>query len=147
MPIWHVLVMDVELALLPLAHDVGELQIEVPSIGLHLEAGSSVDGQSFVGLDGLCLQVEDPLPQPPMGTSPQEALTQRHETRNVQDAIGVQVMKLQVVGQEKRPHEVVQGQRQALVDEWGMQHLFFLNWGGHQLIHRCPPIVQIPHRD
>jgi hypothetical protein len=44
---------------------------------------------------------EDSTPKHPMGFDPQKAFTERDEIRNVQNRIGIQIMELNPIREEK----------------------------------------------
>jgi hypothetical protein len=52
-----------------------------------------------------------------MGLDPQKALTERDETRNVQNRIGIQIMELNLIRKEKAAKKRVRGKRKSSEDE------------------------------
>jgi hypothetical protein len=86
----------------------GHLEIEVRDIRAHLAAkATSLIAQGVP--DG-----ENPAPKRPMGLDPQETLTEHDKTRNVHDCIGIQIMKLNPIREEKATKKRVWGEATAL---------------------------------
>jgi hypothetical protein len=54
---------------------------------------------------------EDSAPKHPMGFDPQKAFTKRDETRNVQNCVGIQIMELNPVCEQKSAEERMWGKR------------------------------------
>jgi hypothetical protein len=54
---------------------------------------------------------ENPAPKRSVGYDPQEAFTKRDETRNVQNRIGIQIMELNPIREEKAAKERMRGKR------------------------------------
>jgi hypothetical protein len=85
----------------------GRLEIEVWDIQAHLAAkATSLIAQGMP--DG-----ENPAPKHPVGLDPKKTLTERDKTRNVQNLIGIQIMKLNPIREEKATKKRVWGKRQS----------------------------------
>jgi hypothetical protein len=54
---------------------------------------------------------ENSTPKRPVGFDPQEAFTERDETCNVENSVGIQIMKLNPIGKEKNSKERMRGKR------------------------------------
>jgi hypothetical protein len=54
---------------------------------------------------------KNPAPKRPMGLDPQKTLTERDKTHNVQNRIGIQIMKLNPIREEKATKKRVWGKR------------------------------------
>jgi hypothetical protein len=54
---------------------------------------------------------ENLAPERPVGFDPQEAFTKRDETHNVQNRIGIQIMELNPIREEKSAKERMRGKR------------------------------------
>jgi hypothetical protein len=52
---------------------------------------------------------KDPTPKRPMGLDPQETFTEHDKTRNVQNRIGIQIMKLNPTRKEEATKKRVRG--------------------------------------
>jgi hypothetical protein len=52
---------------------------------------------------------ENPAPKRPMGLDPQEAFIERDKTHNVQNRIGIQIMKLNPIREEEATKKRVRG--------------------------------------
>lgn len=74
-------VVAVEPIILPFLVGVRKRQLEVLGLGLQLDDCSTADGE--VGVARMLLHHEQLPPEAKVGPSPQEALTERDETRNV----------------------------------------------------------------
>jgi hypothetical protein len=57
---------------------------------------------------------EDSAPMRPMGLNPQKAFTERDETHNVQNRIGIQIMELNPIRKEKAANKKGEGEAKAL---------------------------------
>jgi hypothetical protein len=66
---------------------------------------------------------EDSGPKRPMGLDPQETLTERDETRNVQNRVGIQIMELNPVCKEKAMKKRVRRKRKSLKEEGEKDYL------------------------
>jgi hypothetical protein len=56
-------------------------------------------------------------PERPVGFDPQEAFTERNKTCNVQDGVGIQIMKLNPIGKEEPAKERMRGKRKPLEEK------------------------------
>jgi hypothetical protein len=79
------------------------LEVEVWNIWAHLTAEAAGLVAKWVP-DG-----ENPAPKRPMGLDPQETFTERDKTRNVQNRIGIQIMKLNPIREEEPAKKRVRG--------------------------------------
>jgi hypothetical protein len=83
----------------------GHLEIEVRDVRAHLAAkATSLIAQRVP-------DSKNPAPKRPMGLDPQKTLTERDKTRNVQNCIGIQIMKLNPINEEKTTKKRVWGKR------------------------------------
>jgi hypothetical protein len=90
----------------PLAGVVfGHLEVEVWHVWAHLAAEAAGLVAQWVP-DG-----ENSAPKRPVGFDPQEAFTKHDETRNVQNHIGIQIMELNPMREEKSAKERMRGKR------------------------------------
>jgi hypothetical protein len=90
-------------------------QIEVLDVGAHRAAETA-------GLIVERAPEDEDLPlERPVGFDPQEAFTQRDKARNVQDGVGIQIVKLNPIGEEEPTEErmrrkrILRGERQGKV--------------------------------
>jgi hypothetical protein len=52
------------------------------------------------------------MPEHPMGLDPQETFTERDETCNVQNSIGIQIVKLNPISKKETSEERMRGERE-----------------------------------
>jgi hypothetical protein len=57
--------------------------------------------------------MKNSTPKCPVGFDPQEAFTERDETRNVENSVGIQIVKLNPVGKEKTSKERMRGKQKS----------------------------------
>jgi hypothetical protein len=81
------------------------LEIEIVDVLVHLatEAASLVVRRTPDG--------ENSTPKHPVGFDPKEAFADRDETRNVENSVGIQIVKLNPIGKEKTSKEKMRGKR------------------------------------
>lgn len=91
--------------MLPLLVGVRQWQLEVFDLGLQVDRGSTIDGN--IGTARLRLHHEHQLLEAKVGASPKGTLTKCDEARGVQKAVGIQIVKLNLVDEKKAPHEVM----------------------------------------
>jgi hypothetical protein len=84
---------------------LGHLEVEVWHVRAHLAAEATGPVAQWVP-DG-----EDSAPECPVGFDPQEAFTKRDETWNVQNRIGIHIMELNPIREEKSVKEGMRGKR------------------------------------
>jgi hypothetical protein len=97
------LVLGIELFCPPVGIVFGHLEVEIRNVWAHLAAEATSLIAKWVP-DG-----ENPAPKHPMGLDPQETFTERDKTRNVQNRIGIQIMKLNPIGEEEPVKKGVRG--------------------------------------
>jgi hypothetical protein len=89
---------------------------------------------------------KDSTPKRPMGLDPQKTLTERDETRNVQNRVGIQIMELNLIRKKKTAKKRVRRKRKSPEEEgekdypeaWGrpVDDLWTCSEGFHQIILR-----------
>jgi hypothetical protein len=79
------------------------LEVEVVNVLAHLAAKAA----SLVVLRAP--DDENLMPERPMGLDPQEAFTKRDETRNVQNSVGIKIVKLNPISKKKASKERMRG--------------------------------------
>jgi hypothetical protein len=97
------LVLGVELFCPPAGVVFGRLEIEIWNVRAHLATEATGLVAQWVP-DG-----ENPAPKCPVGFDPQEAFTKHDKTRNVQNRIGIQIMKLNPIREEEPAKKRVRG--------------------------------------
>jgi hypothetical protein len=99
------LVLGVEPFCPPAGVVLGRLKVEVGHVWTHLAAEATGLVLRWVSDD------EDSVPERPVGFDPQEALAQRDEACDVQNRIGIQIMELNPIHEEKPAKEGMRGKR------------------------------------
>jgi hypothetical protein len=72
-------------------------------------------------------------PERPMGFDPQETFTERNKTHNVQDGVGIQIVKLNPVGEEKPTEERMRGKRKPPEEKIKEKYPEARRWPGNDL--------------
>jgi hypothetical protein len=103
----------------------GYLEIEVVDVLAHLAA----EAASLVML--WAPDDENPTPELPMGLDPQETLTERDETRNVQNSIGIQIVNLNPISKKETSKERIQGERELPKEECEEKYPEARRWPGY----------------
>jgi hypothetical protein len=70
-------------------------------------------------------------PERPVGFDPQETFTERNKTRNVQDGVGIQIVKLNPIGEEKPAEERMRGERKPLEEKSKEKYPEARGWPGN----------------
>jgi hypothetical protein len=68
-----------------------------------------------------------------VGFDPEEAFTEHDETCNVEDSVGIQIMKLNPIGKEKTSEERMRGKRKPLKEKCKKDYLETRRWTGNDL--------------
>jgi hypothetical protein len=87
------------------------LEIEVLVVLVHLAA----EAASLVVLRAP--DDENSTPEHPMGLDPQETFTERDETRNVQNSVGIQIVKLNPIREKETSKERIWGKQKPPKEE------------------------------
>jgi hypothetical protein len=72
-------------------------------------------------------------PKRPVGFDPQETLTERDKTRNVQNGVGIQIVKLNPVGEKKPTEERMRGKRKPPEEKGEEEYPEVCRWPGNDL--------------
>jgi hypothetical protein len=112
----------------PLARIVfWHLEIEVVDVLVHL----ATEAASLVML--WASDDENPTPERPMGLDPQETFTKRGETRNVQNSVGIQIVKLNPISEKEASKERMRGEREPPEEECEEKYPEARRWLGNDL--------------
>jgi hypothetical protein len=103
------------------------LEVEVIDILAHL----AVEAASLVML--WAPDDENPTPERPMGLDPQKTLTECHEACDVQNGVGIQIVKLNPVSKMETLEERMQGKREPLEKECEEKYPESWRWPGYDL--------------
>jgi hypothetical protein len=68
-----------------------------------------------------------------VGFDPEEAFTERDETRNVKDSVGIQIVKLNSIREEKTPKERMRGKQKPPKEKCKKDYLETHGWTGNDL--------------
>jgi hypothetical protein len=101
------------------------LEIEVVDVLAHLAA----EAASLVVLRAL--DVKNSMPERPMGLNPQETFTKDDETRNVQNSVGIQIMKLNPISEKETLKERIRGEREPPKEEGKKKYPESRGWLGN----------------
>jgi hypothetical protein len=101
------------------------LEIEIFDVLTHLaaEAASLVVRRTPDG--------ENSTPKGPVGFDPEEAFTEHDETRNVENSVGSQIVKLNPVGKEKTSEERMRGKQKPPKEKCKKKYLEACRWLGY----------------
>jgi hypothetical protein len=101
------------------------LEIEIFDVLAHLaaEAASLVVRRTPDG--------ENSMPERPVGFDPEEALTERDETRNVENSIGIQIIELNPVSKQKTSEERMRGKRKSSKEKSEKDYPEARRWPGY----------------
>jgi hypothetical protein len=72
-------------------------------------------------------------PERPVGFDPQETFIEHNKTRNVQDGVGIQIVKLNRVGKEKPAKERMRGKRKPPEEKSEEKYTEARRWPGNDL--------------
>jgi hypothetical protein len=101
------------------------LEIEVVDVLAHLAAEATSLVMLWVPDD------ENPTPECPTGLDPQETLTEHDETRNVQNSIGIQIVKLNPIRKKETSKERMWGEREPPEEEREEKYPEARRWPGY----------------
>jgi hypothetical protein len=76
---------------------------------------------------------ENLSPERPVGFDPNKTFTERNKTRSVQDGVGIQIMKLNPIGEEKPVEERMRGKRKPLEEKGKEKYPEARGWLGNDL--------------
>jgi hypothetical protein len=87
------------------------LEIKVVDVLAHLAAEAASLVMLWASDD------ENPMPERPIGLDPQEAFTKHDETRDVQNSVGIQIVKLNPISEKEASKERMRGEREPPEEE------------------------------
>jgi hypothetical protein len=101
------------------------LEVEIIDILAHLAA----EAASLVML--WAPDDKNPTPKCPTGLDPQETLAECDETRDVQNGVGIQIMKLNLVSKKETSKERMRGKREPSEEECEENYPESRRWPGY----------------
>jgi hypothetical protein len=101
------------------------LEIEVVDVLAHLAAEAASLIMLWTPDD------KNSTPERPIGLDPQETFTKRDETRNVQNSVGIQIVKLNPIRKKEASKERMLGEREPPEEECEEKYPEARGWSGN----------------